>query len=149
MADETTLEERVAALEEWQAMGINAEHILNFSAEQIDAFFTLLSERVFTSGRKTVEVTDNNTAFQTVSLTPSELGVTNITDDIRVIFTVHKAGNAVSSAPYTERYGTSVFIDSTTRALCLKFGESGWNTAMNTQAKLTRGTYYVDWLRIG
>ena len=140
------LEARVADLEQY--VEEQAIHTLSWSAEQIDAFFALLESRVFTSGRKTIEITDNSTVYGTAFLSAAELGATNITDDIRVIFTVHKQ-SSVSQNPYYDRYATGVFKDTSNNLLCLKFAESGLNLATNSQAKLSRGTYYLDWLRIG
>ena len=59
MATLEELEQRVADLEQY--VEEQAIHTLSWSAEQIDAFFALLESRVFTSGRKTIEITDNST----------------------------------------------------------------------------------------
>ena len=82
MATLEELEQRVADLEQY--VEEQATHTLAYSAEQVDAFFATVDARVLSGGRKTVVLT-NEARFKDVALSAEDLGVTNVTSDIKVV----------------------------------------------------------------
>ena len=145
MATLEELEQRVADLEQY--VEEQATHTLAYSAEQIDAFFATLDARVLSAGSKEVEVSTNNRRYADVTLTAEDLGVTNITQDIKILFAVHALDVEVIDE-YHFAFATSVSSNSHS-GLRLRFCEAMSNPNTTNVMYLRRGTYRVNWLRIG
>lgn len=141
------LEQRVADLEEY--VEEQSVHTLAYSAEQIDAFFATLDARILSAGSKDIVVTQES-VYKDVKLTASDLGVTNVTSDIKLVCTVH-ALNAAAGDFY--HYALTVAVlgpYASQNSLVLRISEQMPVTyASNYVPKLSEGTYRINWLRIG
>jgi hypothetical protein len=145
MATLEELEQRVADLEQY--VEEQATHTLAYSAEQVDAFFATVDARVLSAGTKTVEL-ESEARYKDVTLTASDLGVTNITNDIKLVFTVHALDYRYGDF-YHYGFATSV-MSTTDNKLVLRFTETmRVPEAPEYIPKIPAGTYKVNWLRIG
>lgn len=148
MATLEELEQRVADLEQY--VEEQATHTLAYSAEQVDAFFATVDARVLSGGRKTVVLT-NEARLKNVALSAEDLGVTNVTSDIKVVFTVHAPDYTIGD-DYHYAFTTAVLgpVGSPAK-LYLRFSDVMYNPygSSDFHTKIPAGTYYLDWLRIG